>query len=72
MMAFSILGGIFASISLLGAVVFFWRSEKLAGFTFTIVFMVVLASTSEKRIVLSSVMLGLTLESDRSRISANP
>ena len=67
MMVFGIFGWVFASLSLLGAVVFFWRGEKLAGFTFTIVFMVVLASTSEKRIVLSSAMLGLTLESDRSR-----
>jgi ABC-type uncharacterized transport system permease subunit len=71
MMAFNILGWIFASVALLGAVAFFWRGERLAGFIFTIVFMVVLASTSEKRIVLSSAMLGLTFESDRNHSSSS-
>ena len=70
-MASSILSWIFASIALFGAVAFFWRGQKLAGLTFTIVFIVVLVSNSEKRIVLSSAMLGLTLESDRSHLSSN-
>ena len=54
----------FAFVSLSGAAVFFWREKKLAGFAFIIVFIVILAGASEKRLVLTSAMVGLTLEQD--------
>jgi hypothetical protein len=56
MIAFSIFGWLLALITLIGATVFFWRGQKIAGFAFSIVFIVVLASTAEKRIVLESAM----------------
>ena len=59
-----LIGWILAFVSLSGAAVFFWREKKVAGFAFVIVFIVVLAGVSEKRVVLRSAMLGLTLERD--------
>ena len=64
MIGFNLVGWAFAFISLAGAAIFFWREMKIAGFTFTIVFIVVLAGVSEKRVVLTSAMLGITLERD--------
>jgi hypothetical protein len=72
MMIVSAFGWLFALMALTGAAVFFWRGQKIAGFAFSIVFMVVLASTAEKRIVLHSAMLGITLESDRGQPRPNP
>lgn len=64
MMEGNSIGWIFASVALAGAAIFFWREKKIAGFAFIIVFIVVLAGVSEKRVVLTSAMLGLTLERD--------
>jgi hypothetical protein len=51
-------------VSLAAAVLFFWREKKIAGLSFVIVFIVVLAGVCEKRVVLSSAMLGITFERD--------
>lgn len=59
-----VVGWLFAFVSLLGAAVFFWHEMKVAGFSFVIVFIVVVAGISEKRVVLSSAMLAFTLERD--------
>jgi hypothetical protein len=64
MMDFNLVGWTFALISLVGAAVFFWREKKIAGFSFIIVFIVILAGVSEKRVVLTSAMLEITLERD--------
>lgn len=64
MMQIDFVGWTFAFVSLTGAAVFFWREKKIAGFAFIIVFIVVLAGVSERRVVLTSAMLGLTLERD--------
>jgi hypothetical protein len=68
---FGILVWIFASVALVAAAIFFWRRKKIAGFAFTIVFIVILAGASEKRIVLTSALLGVTLESDRGLPQSN-
>lgn len=64
MMGFNWVGWTFAFVSLIGAAIFFWREKKVAGFAFVIVFIVILAGISERRVVLTSAMLGLTLERD--------
>jgi O-antigen ligase len=64
MTGITLVGWAFAFISLAGAAVFFWREKKIAGLAFIIVFIVVLAGVSEKRVVLTSAMLGITLEHD--------
>jgi hypothetical protein len=60
----NLVGWMLAFISLAGSAVFFWRQQKIAGLSFVIVFIVVLAGVSEKRVVLTSAMLGITLEHD--------
>jgi len=62
----SLVGWFFAFLTLTGAVIFFWRKEKVAGLSFLITFIVILAGISEKRVVLTSAMLGLTFERDPS------
>ena len=64
MMGSNLIGWMFAFASLTGAAVFFWREKKIAGFAFITVFIVVLAGVSEKRVVLTSAMLGIILERD--------
>ena len=64
MIGLNLVGWTFAFVSLAGAAIFFWREKKIAGFAFIIVFIVVLAGVSEKRVVLTSAMLGITLERD--------
>jgi hypothetical protein len=63
-MGFPFVGWTFAFVSLIAAALFFWREKKIAGFAFIIVFVVVLAGISEKRLVLTSAMIGLTFERD--------
>jgi hypothetical protein len=53
-----------AFVPLIGAALFFWYEKKLAGLSFLIAFIVLLAGVSEKRVVLTGAMLGLTLERD--------
>lgn len=59
-----VVGWSFALLALTGASVFFWREKKTAGFSFVVVFIVLLAGVSQKRVVLTSAILGLTLERD--------
>lgn len=60
----NLIGWMLEFVSLAAAVLFFWREKKIAGLSFVIVFIVVLAGVSEKRVVLSSAMLGITFERD--------
>lgn len=53
-----------AVVSLAAASVFFWRRDKIAGLSFVIVFIVLLGGVFEKRLVLTSAMLSITLEKD--------
>jgi hypothetical protein len=64
MIGFNLVGWTFAFVSLAGAAIFFWREKKFAGLAFVIVSIVVLAGVSEKRVVLTSTVLGLTFERD--------
>jgi hypothetical protein len=64
MIGFNFMGWAFAFISLVGAAIFFWREKKIAGLSFVVVFIVVLAGVSEKRVILKSAMLGITFERD--------
>lgn len=54
-----------AVVSLAAAAVFFWRRDKIAGLSFVIVFIVLLGGVLEKRLVLTSAMLNITLEQDQ-------
>jgi hypothetical protein len=60
----NLIGWMLEFASLAVAALFFWREKKVAGLSFVIVFIVVLAGTSEKRVVLTSAMLGITFERD--------
>jgi len=62
MIEIPLIGWTFALLSLLGSAIFFWREKKIAGFSFVVVFIIVLAAVSDKRLVLRSSMLGITLE----------
>lgn len=53
-----------AVLSLAAATMFFWRKDKIAGLSFVIVFLVLLGGIFEKRLVLTSAMLNITLEQD--------
>jgi hypothetical protein len=64
MTGITLIGWALAFIPLVGAALFFWHEKRLAGLSFTIAFIIVLAGVSEKRVVLTSAMLGLTLEHD--------
>jgi hypothetical protein len=64
MTGISLIGWAFALIPLAGAAIFFWRGNKLGGLAFVIAFIVVLAGVSEKRLVLTSAMVGITFERD--------
>jgi hypothetical protein len=71
MIGFNLVGWTLAFVSLAGAALFFWREKKFAGLAFVIVFIVVLAGVSEKRVVLTSTVLGLTFERDADSASAS-
>jgi hypothetical protein len=60
----NVIGWMLEFASLAVAALFFWREKKIAGLSFIIVFIVVLAGASEKRVVLKSAMLGITFERD--------
>jgi hypothetical protein len=64
MTGITLIGWALAFVPLVGAALFFWYDKKIAGLSFLIAFVVVLAGVSEKRVVLTSAMLGLTLERD--------
>jgi hypothetical protein len=53
-----------AFLPLIAAAIFFWNEKRFAGALFVIVSIVILAGVSDKRVVLSSAMLGMTFERD--------
>jgi hypothetical protein len=57
-------GWTLAMLSLAAATVFFWRKDRVAGICFVVVFIVLLGGVLEKRVVLTSAMLEITLERD--------
>lgn len=62
MTSVEILGLTFAFLALVGASFFFWREKNLAGSAFLVAFIVALAGVSQQRVVLSSVLIGVTVE----------
>ena len=59
-----LVGWAVAILSLAAATVFFWRKDRIAGLCFVVVFIVLLGGVLEKRVVLTSAMLEITLERD--------
>jgi hypothetical protein len=52
----------FSFAALLGAGIFFWRDKTVAGFAFLVAFIIALASVLNQRVVLSSAVVGLSVE----------
>jgi len=57
-----VIGLAFAFFAIVGAAAFFWVEKKVAGFAFLVAFIVALASVSHQRVVVSSLVLGVTVE----------
>ena len=53
---------IFAFLALCGTGFFFWTEKKVAGFAFLVAFIVALTTVSQQRVVLSSFVVGVTVE----------
>lgn len=49
-------------LALTGAGIFFWRDKKAAGFAFLLAFVIASSAVLHQRVVLSSVMIGVTVE----------
>jgi hypothetical protein len=62
MSSIDMLGLIFAFLSLVGAAFFFWRHRTIAGFAFLVAFIVALSGVSRQRVVLSSAVIGVSVE----------
>lgn len=52
----------FSFLSLLGAGAFFWIGKKIAGFAFLVVFVVSFSAVLHQRVVLTSAIVGVTVE----------
>jgi ABC-type cobalamin transport system permease subunit len=52
----------FSFAALLGAGIFFWRDKKVAGFAFLVAFIVAFAAVLHQRVVLSSAVIGVSVE----------
>lgn len=62
MTSIDLLGLTFAFLALAGASFFFWCEKNLAGSAFLVAFIVALAGVSQQRVVLSSALIGVTVE----------
>jgi hypothetical protein len=49
-------------LALIGAGVFFWSDKKVAGFAFLVAFVIAFSAVLHQKVVLSSAMIGVTVE----------
>jgi hypothetical protein len=53
---------LFSLLALICAIVFFWKDRRVAGFAFLVAFIISFSAVINQRIVLSTGVLGLTVE----------
>lgn len=61
----------FSFLALFGAGAFFWRDKKIAGFAFLVAFVVSFSAVLQQRVVLSSIIVGVSVERNSSERSVN-